>query len=98
MTDKPKKIIVSLKELISVASLVSTIALASYQVSTDLQEIRSSIQQATVRFDAKLDKVSENLDRRVHHHDQLLEAHTKILRALSSQVGYNTDRLDAEDL
>jgi len=93
MKEKPR-INISLKELISVASLVSTIALASYQVSTDLQQIRHSIQEATIRFDTKLDKVSNNLDRRVQHHDQLLEAHTKILRGMGRAIQENSNRLD----
>ena len=96
MNDLKKRINVSLKDLISVASLVASIALASYQVSSDLQEIRSSIESATTKLDGKIESVNKSVEVRIGKVEALLNLQAVMMRSMDARVRVNASRIDDE--
>jgi|2_EtaG_2_1085320.scaffolds.fasta_scaffold240581_1 hypothetical protein len=96
MNDLKKRINISIKDLISVASLVASIALASYQVSSDLQEIRGSIESATHQLDGKIESVNKSVEVRIGKVEALLNMQAVMMRSMDARIGVNASRIDDE--
>jgi len=96
MNDLKKRINISIKDLISVASLVASIALASYQVSSDLQEIRGSIESATRQLDGKIESVNKSVEVRIGKVEALLNLQAVMMRSMDARIGVNSSRIDDE--